>query len=67
MKSTKFLLPMVGISLLGLLGLFIFGHVAGNAQSWYEIGQFSIQPAEFVKIICYYLFVSSLCKKTGIY
>ena len=38
MKSTKFLVPMVGLSILGLLGLFIFGHVAGNAQSWFKIG-----------------------------
>ena len=50
MKSTKFLVPMVGLSLLGLLGLFIFGHVAGNAQSWFKIGPLSLQPAEFVKI-----------------
>ena len=50
MKSTKFLVPMVGISILGLVGLFIFGHVAGNAQSWFKIGPFSLQPAEFVKI-----------------
>ncbi|MEH7254389.1 FtsW/RodA/SpoVE family cell cycle protein [Neobacillus niacini] len=50
MKSTKFLLPMVSISILGLAGLFIFGHVAGNAQSWFKIGPFSLQPAEFVKI-----------------
>ncbi|MEH7493979.1 FtsW/RodA/SpoVE family cell cycle protein [Neobacillus niacini] len=50
MKSTKFLLPMVGLSILGLLGLFVFGQVRGNAQSWYDFGFISIQPAEFVKI-----------------
>ena len=50
MKSTKFLLPMVGFSILGLLGLFVFGQVRGNAQSWYDFGFISIQPAEFVKI-----------------
>ncbi len=50
MRSTKFLLPMVGISILGLLGLFVFGEVRGNAQSWYDFGVISIQPAEFVKI-----------------
>jgi cell division protein FtsW len=50
MKSTKFLLPMVGLSILGLLGLFVFGQVRGNAQSWYDLGFISIQPAEFVKI-----------------
>ncbi|MFP7295993.1 FtsW/RodA/SpoVE family cell cycle protein [Neobacillus niacini] len=50
MKSTKFLLPMVGLSILGLVGLFAFGQVRGNAQSWYDFGFISIQPAEFVKI-----------------
>jgi len=50
MKSTKFLLPMVGLSILSLIGLFAFGQVRGNAQSWYDFGFISIQPAEFVKI-----------------
>ncbi|MGX6442085.1 FtsW/RodA/SpoVE family cell cycle protein [Neobacillus sp. K501] len=50
MKSTKFLLPMVGFSIIALLGLFVFGQVRGNAQSWYDLGFISIQPAEFVKI-----------------
>ena len=50
MRSTKFLMPMVGLSLLGLLGLFKFGQVRGNALSWYDFGFISIQPAEFVKI-----------------
>lgn len=50
MKSTKFLVPMVGLSILALLGIFVFGQVRGNAQSWYDIGFISIQPAEFVKI-----------------
>lgn len=50
MRSTKFLLPMVGLSIISLLGLFAFGQVRGNAQSWYDFGFISIQPAEFVKI-----------------
>jgi cell division protein FtsW len=50
MRSTKFLVPMVGVSIIGLLGIFIFGHVAGNAQSWFKIGPLSLQPSEFVKI-----------------
>lgn len=50
MISTKFLLPMVGFSIAALLGIFVFGQVRGNAQSWYDFGFISIQPAEFVKI-----------------
>ncbi|MGP7818889.1 FtsW/RodA/SpoVE family cell cycle protein [Niallia sp. 01092] len=48
--SNRLLVPMVFLSLIGLLGLFVLGHVAGNAQSWYEIGNSKLQPAEFVKL-----------------
>src|SRR5213080_3854938 len=37
MKSNKVLGPMVFLSLFGLVALFIFGHVAGNAQSWFKL------------------------------
>ncbi len=50
MKSNKILGIIVVGSLLGLSALFIFGHVAGNAQSWFQVGSRSIQPSEFVKI-----------------
>ena len=51
MQFTKwFQVPMVIGSILLLLGLFRFGHTAGNAQSWYLIGSFRLQPAEFVKL-----------------
>ncbi|WP_445488474.1 FtsW/RodA/SpoVE family cell cycle protein [Niallia sp. 03133] len=48
--SNRLLVPMVFMSLIGLFGLFVLGHVAGNAQSWYQIGSSSLQPAEFVKL-----------------
>jgi cell division protein FtsW len=51
MKFTKFFLaPMVIISFIALIGLLAFGNVAGNAQSWYQIGPLKIQPSEFVKL-----------------
>ncbi|CAH2716475.1 putative peptidoglycan glycosyltransferase FtsW [Neobacillus rhizosphaerae] len=51
MQFTKwFLAPMVCAAIVGLLGLDVFGHVAGNAQSWYQIGPFKFQPSEFVKL-----------------
>ena len=37
------------ISLLTLLGLFIFGKNINGATSWYSFGGFSIQPSEFAK------------------
>ncbi|MEH6407337.1 MAG: rod shape-determining protein RodA, partial [Leeuwenhoekiella sp.] len=37
------------ISLLSLLGLFVFGKNISGATSWYVFGSFSIQPSEFAK------------------
>lgn len=37
------------ISILSLLGLFVFGKTVAGATSWYGIGTFSIQPSEFAK------------------
>lgn len=39
------------ISILGLLGLLFFAPEIRGAKSWYKIGQFSLDPIEFVKII----------------
>ena len=39
-----------GLSILSLIGLFIFGKTISGATSWYNIGGFSLQPAEFTKI-----------------
>ncbi len=37
------------LSLLTLIGLFIFGTEINGARSWYRIGNVSIQPSEFAK------------------
>ena len=37
------------ISMLSLLGLFVFGKKIAGATSWYALGSFSIQPSEFAK------------------
>ena len=39
-----------GLSILSLGGLFIFGQTISGATSWYNIGGFGLQPAEFTKI-----------------
>ena len=38
------------LSIFSLIGLFIFGQTISGATSWYNIGGFSLQPAEFAKI-----------------
>jgi cell division protein FtsW len=62
MKSNKVLAPIVFFSLIGLGTLFIFGHVAGNAQSWFKIGPLSLQPSEFVKL-CVIIYLSAVYAK----
>ena len=37
------------VSLVSLLGLFIFGKNINGATSWYSFGSFGIQPSEFAK------------------
>lgn len=37
------------ISLVSLLGLFLFGKEISGATSWYSFGSFSLQPSEFAK------------------
>ncbi len=64
MKFTKwFQVPMVFASILALLGLFVFGEVKNNAQSWYPIGSFSFQPSEFVKLAVIIYLASVYAKK----
>ena len=37
------------VSLLSLVGLFIFGKTINGATSWYNFGALSLQPSEFMK------------------
>ncbi|MEZ4795639.1 MAG: rod shape-determining protein RodA [Flavobacteriaceae bacterium] len=37
------------VSMLSLIGVFIFGRTINGATSWYNIGGFTLQPSEFAK------------------
>src|SRR5690606_26490032 len=37
------------LSMLSLVGLFIFGKNINGATSWYDIGSMTVQPSEFAK------------------
>jgi rod shape determining protein RodA len=45
----KFASIIFGLSLLSLVGLFIFGKTIAGQRCWYAIGSFTIQPSEFAK------------------
>lgn len=39
------------ISIVALVGLLIYGTAQNQAVSWFDLGPFSIQPSEFIKVI----------------
>lgn len=45
----KYASIIFGVSLLSLLGLFLFGKTIAGQRCWYAIGSFTIQPSEFAK------------------
>lgn len=38
------------VSMLSLIGLYFFGRTISGATSWYDLGFFNLQPAEFAKV-----------------
>ena len=51
LKRTGVVISIFSISVLILLSLFIVGKVSGGAQSWFDFGAVSFQPADFIKLI----------------
>ncbi|MFH6998298.1 rod shape-determining protein RodA [Flavobacterium sp. FlaQc-57] len=45
----KYASIIFGVSLLSLLGLFVFGKTIAGQRCWYAIGSFTLQPSEFAK------------------
>ncbi|GEC78952.1 rod shape-determining protein RodA [Flavobacterium aquatile] len=45
----KFAIIIFAISLLSLIGLFLFGKTIAGQRCWYAIGSFTLQPSEFAK------------------
>lgn len=46
-----------------LLALFVVGKVAGGAQSWFDFGGISFQPADFIKLIIIILLAKYFSKR----
>ncbi len=45
-----FAFPIYGIILIMLLAVLVFGSVVNGAKSWIQLGNFSLQPSEFMKM-----------------
>lgn len=52
----RFFYPLMGAGLILLLLTLILGEEVGGARSWLTIGEHSIQPSEFVKLIMIIVF-----------
>ncbi|MCL1630971.1 FtsW/RodA/SpoVE family cell cycle protein [Sporolactobacillus sp. CPB3-1] len=46
----KLVKPLIAVSIFLLGALFVLGNTVNNAQSWFRLGSFNIQPSELVKI-----------------
>lgn len=66
----KVFTPILVVGMIAsLVGLFFYGVISNNAQSWYRIGFFNLQPAEFSKsvlIIYMAVFYSKSIKKKNV-
>ncbi|MES2747999.1 MAG: rod shape-determining protein RodA [Bacteroidota bacterium] len=45
----KFAIIIFAVSILSLIGLFVFGKTIAGQRCWYAIGSFTLQPSEFAK------------------
>ena len=66
-KRYSFLSYLAVFGVIGLLGLvLVYGKITNNAQSWFKIGPFTLQPSEFAKtviIIFMAVFYNALTEK----
>lgn len=51
LKRTDVLVAIFGVFSFLLILLFIFGHTANGAQSWFSFGGFSFQPSDLMKLV----------------
>ncbi len=51
LRRTSVLISLFGASCAVLLGLFALGKVVKGAQSWFDLGAFSFQPSDPIKLV----------------
>ncbi len=68
-RYRHFAIPLIIIVIASLVGLFAYGRITNNAQSWYDFGPINFQPSEFAKsaiIIFMAVFYDLISKKKNI-
>jgi rod shape determining protein RodA len=63
LKRTSVLMLLFIALILILLLLFIFGHISGGAQSWFNFGAFSFQPSDPAKLVLILLLAKYFSKR----
>ncbi|MBU1046710.1 rod shape-determining protein RodA [Patescibacteria group bacterium] len=63
LRKTQVLIPLFLFFVTILLGLFITGSVFKGAQSWFNLGLFSVQPADLVKLVLILLLAKYFSKR----
>ncbi|MCK5286107.1 MAG: rod shape-determining protein RodA [Candidatus Pacebacteria bacterium] len=63
LRKTQVLIPMFVFFVIILLGLFITGSVFKGAQSWFNLGLFSVQPSDIVKLVLIFLLAKYFSKR----
>lgn len=63
LKRTSVVVTIFLISILLLLALFIVGQVSKGAQSWFDFGSFSFQPADPIKLVIIILLAKYFSKR----
>ena len=51
LKRTSILVALFGVFSFLLILLFIIGHTSNGAQSWFNLGGFSFQPSDMMKLV----------------
>ncbi len=63
LKRTGVVITIFILSVLLLLALFMVGKIVGGAQSWFDFGGISFQPADFIKLIIIILLAKYFSKR----
>lgn len=62
-QDSYFVLTLYFIGILALAGLYFFAPEIRGVQKWYQLGPFSIDPAEFLKIVLIIIFAKYFSTK----